>query len=241
MRLFNYTGEYLFPRGCPVCGAALLSFQEVYDGICGECRPAPDGEEGARCGRCGKPLISEKGLCLSCRNAEESGVDAMAVIYPYTGKYKRMLAAYKFGGSLALGRFFAGRLIQAVKRLNVDAACHPVLAPVPPRPGKIKKTGWDQIAYLAGVLERGEKNSKGEIPPLLRCLKRLPSDSQKKLDRKGRLENLRGKIVAVRKVPPVVILFDDVVTTGATLEACATALKNGGAEKVYGVCLFYTS
>jgi predicted amidophosphoribosyltransferase len=36
-----------------------------------------------------------------------------------------------------------------------------------------------------------------------------------------------------------VFLFDDVITTGATLDACAAALKEGGAEKVYGVCLFY--
>jgi predicted amidophosphoribosyltransferase len=48
-----------------------------------------------------------------------------------------------------------------------------------------------------------------------------------------------GKIICAGPPPKIAILFDDVITTGATLDACATALKTAGAEKVYAVCLFY--
>jgi predicted amidophosphoribosyltransferase len=108
----------------------------------------------------------------------------------------------------------------------------PLLVPVPPRPGKLRKTGWDQVEYLARLRKR-------EGLPVYPCLKRLPSLSQKELNRKDRLRNLRDRFVLTRPAPPLAVLFDDVITTGATLEACAGALKNGGTEKVYGVCLFY--
>jgi predicted amidophosphoribosyltransferase len=74
---------------------------------------------------------------------------------------------------------------------------------------------------------------------VFRCLKRLPSTSQKKLNREDRQKNLKGRILLARRPPPNVIVFDDVITTGSTLDACAAALKTGGAVKVYGLCLFY--
>jgi len=72
-----------------------------------------------------------------------------------------------------------------------------------------------------------------------RCLKRLPSRSQKELSKEERKTNLKGRIICSKQPPKTAILFDDVITTGATLEACAAALLQGGTEKVYAVCLFY--
>jgi ComF family protein len=211
-------------------------------GLCAFCRRELDAlalfPGGEPCGRCGRPLISESGTCLPCRNAEEGSVDSAAVVYPYSGTYRRLLAAYKFGKNLALGRFFAEKIIEVLDRLPLRDAEGAALVPVPPRPGKIRKTGWDQIEYLARFLKRAGKDRPG-IPPVCRCLRRLSSDSQKKLDRKARQKNLAGRITVTQKVPPLAVLFDDVMTTGSTLEACAGALKASGARRVYGICLFY--
>jgi ComF family protein len=164
-----------------------------------------------------------------------SGCDRVTVIFPYTGQYRKLLGAYKFGKNPALGHFLEEKIQTAIGRL-ADPGPLPspatVLCPVPPRPGKIRKTGWDQVEYLAKLLERDKL-------PVRRCLKRLPSRSQKTLDREHRLTNLKGRFIAVKKIPREVILFDDVITTGATLEACAAALKAAGAERVYGIALFY--
>jgi predicted amidophosphoribosyltransferase len=112
--------------------------------------------------------------------------------------------------------------------------------PVPPRPGKIKKNGWDQIEYLARLLEKGiRRTDSGVQRQVSRCLKRLPSLSQKELNRDERRHNLNGRILASSNVPRTAVLFDDVYTTGSTMDACAGALKNSGAERVYGVCLYY--
>ncbi len=62
---------------------------------------------------------------------------------------------------------------------------------------------------------------------------------QKKLDRKERLENMKGRIYLKTAPPKIALIIDDVITTGSTLEVCSEVLKEGGTEKVYGLCLFY--
>ena len=111
------------------------------------------------------------------------------------------------------------------------------IVPVPSRPGKIRKNGWDQVEYLAKLIEK--KHARYGNFPVNRCLKRLPSKSQKELGRENRKTNLKGRIVTVKQPPKTAIVIDDVMTTGSTLDACASALKEGGTQTVYGLCLFY--
>lgn len=236
--------EVLFPRGCALCEAMLGNAEDAYFGLCRPCRTAlaiPPAERG-RCSRCGQPLISEMVTCLSCRNGPEHSFDKIIPIYPYTGKYRKVLSAYKFGQYLNTARFFANKFLDGFELLQKDEAITcgeaPDLrwVPVPPKPGKIKKTGWDQIEYLAKRLEKMKV-------PVTRCLKRLSTESQKRLNKEERLENLKNKILIMNSkeqaLPETAILFDDVYTTGATMDACAAALKSGGTKKVYGICLFY--
>ncbi|GHV95687.1 amidophosphoribosyltransferase [Spirochaetia bacterium] len=224
--------EYFFPFGCALCGASLITADETWYGLCCACREEIDaaaGRAGERCDLCGKPLISEHGRCLSCRNGGERAFDRVTVLFPYTGKYRKLLKAYKFSKNLALGHYFAEKIEEVVKDLPGEPDW--AIVPVPPRPGKIKKAGWDQVEYLARLLEK-------EMP-VLRCLKRLPSKVQKELNREDRMNNLRGRIVVKQKPPETAILLDDVMTTGSTMDVCAAALKESGAKQVYGLCLFY--
>jgi ComF family protein len=235
-------GEELFPQGCALCGKALYSGTEAFYGLCAPCRtmfvPTDTGEP--RCSLCGQPLISEMENCLSCRNGPPRNFDRILSLFPYTGKYKKTLKAYKFGKRLGLGNFFADMLIQGLDTFFPEEKPGMGWVPVPPRPGKIKQTGWDQVEYLAKLL--GKKQGRiPENPGVFRCLKRLPSKSQKALNREQRQINLKKRIILniPGRLPQTALLFDDVYTTGSTMDACAEALKSGGVEKVYGICLFY--
>jgi ComF family protein len=164
---------------------------------------------------------------MACREREDWNCDSLSLLYPYTGKYRKLLSAYKFGKNLGLGNFLARRIGERYREFPGFE-----IVPVPPRPGKIRRQGWDQVEYLARRLEK-------EGFPLRRCLRRLPSRTQKKLGRRERLENLEGRFAPTAAVPRRALLIDDVMTTGATLESCARVLKDAGAEEVRGICLFY--
>ena len=182
---------------------------------------------------CGKPLISEQCACLSCRNGAEKNLDRVWVIFPYTGKYRKLLSAYKFGKNLALGKLFADKVMELIAQ-NPELE-NAGIVPVPPRAGKIKESGWDQVEYLVKQLD---KKSGGRIK-IYRCLKRKKSKIQKKLSRSERMENLKGRIYNYGKAPETALVIDDVITTGSTLAVCSSVLREAGCVNVYGICLFY--
>jgi ComF family protein len=182
---------------------------------------------------------------MECREKPKPSYDAALALYPYAGRYQNLLSSYKFGTHRNVAVFLAERLAQVRQRhgqlyRNADA-----WVPVPPKQGKIKHKGWDQVDLIAHRLYRIERSgmlSRGTaLPsiPIVRCLERSASRSQKELDRSQRAINLKGKIRCVRNPPVRILLFDDVITTGATLEACTRELKEKGAETVYALALFY--
>jgi ComF family protein len=242
-RTLFFLREYFFPSDCALCGAALSAAGEAWYGLCESCHAGIAAEWAADCGGtrercdlCGRPLISCQDRCLPCRNGEQPACDRVIALFPYMGTYRRLLRSYKFDRTIALGHLFAGHIGETLDTLTREAAAGgplPSLVPVPPRPGKIRRTGWDQVEYLARLLE------KGQVMPVSRCLKRLRSKSQKELGREDRETNLRGRIILTEPPPRSVVLLDDVMTTGSTINVCAGVLKAGGAERVYGLCLFY--
>jgi ComF family protein len=230
-KLFRFR-EYLFPVNCAVCGGTLLNEEEAWQGLCEKCAGHFPPEEERRCALCGRPLISELEVCMKCRQGGENAYDGMTLLYPYAGIMQTLLQAYKFGKHRSLSRFFAGKLILAAHTLSGTAPGIPWI-PVPPRPGKIKAQGWDQVECMARALEKYHSIT------VQRCLKRLGSKTQKVLGKQERLTNLKGRIVCAQKPPEEAILFDDVFTTGSTMNVCAETLKASGAKKVHGICLFF--
>ncbi|MDR0908740.1 MAG: ComF family protein [Spirochaetaceae bacterium] len=186
-------------------------------------------------------------LCDECRERlqinESQNTDTIS-LFPYTGPYKKLLRAYKFSRNLNTANFLAEVL---VRHLNArlpefsESAGQQDLCfvPVPPRPGKIHTSGWDQVEFLARRIEAIKTNKAQRAYEVQRCLRRLKSTSQKTLTRDARLQNLRGKIVCTKKPPRYALLLDDVRTTGATLDACKEALLQAGSERVQAVTLFY--
>jgi len=231
-RFFLTAKGFFFPAVCAVCGISLTGAIEIRYGLCDKCRESLLPIDGSRCSLCGKPLISEIDLCMSCRNEKRKSTDKIWVLFPYTGKFRVLLTEYKFRRKTALADFFAEKVLAVLKEPLLKDVC---IVPVPPRPGKIKGSGWDQVDFL---VNRINKIAAGEVS-VCRCLKRSKSKIQKRLGRKERMENLKGRIFTHGTVPQAAIVIDDIITTGSTMEACSAVLKESGVEKVYGLCLFY--
>jgi competence protein ComFC len=171
---------------------------------------------------------------MKCRTDETRPRDALALLYPYAGKTRGLLNAYKFGVHRNLARFFAEKLTEGTRAAFGGEADGVPWVPVPPRAGKLKQAGWDQMERIARSLEAEHGVA------VRRCLRRLPSAAQKSLGRAERQTNLQGRIVCKKPPPQALVLFDDVFTTGATMRECTETLKAAGAKRVLGVCLLYS-
>lgn len=212
--------------------------------VCKKCRDnlllrcVADGKK-ERCAVCGKVLLSEEKICMSCRNERViKSCDLVFPIFPYRMWAKNFMFNWKMAEKRGLSTFVALLCHKAIDaNFNIEQK---VIIPVPPRSGKIREKGWDQIDETCSVLE----NLYGYR--VLRLLRRKDSVQQKKLDRNQRLDEseeryvLSGKGIGIKRenLPKRVILIDDVMTTGITVESCAKVLKSIGIEKVDVLTLF---
>jgi len=154
---------------------------------------------------------------------------AMAA-FAYDGPLRRALAALKYGGAFRVAPTLAQAAAPALQPL-IAVSGPAVLVPVPVHPERRRVRGYNQAALIARELAAVTGLRMEE--PLERV---RPTTKQHRLHRAARLANLRGAFgmsPAARR-PPVVIIVDDIITTTATLEACASVLRDGGAEAVYG-------
>ncbi|MCL2808732.1 MAG: ComF family protein [Treponema sp.] len=236
MNFFYLIKNFFFPGSCVLCDVSLTESKEIHYGLCEKCHSDINYINENKCNICGKPLISEIETCLQCRNKEnlkeeKSNIDRLWTFFPYMGKYRKLLTEYKFKKNLILANLFAELITEVIK--NEPLFENIEIVPVPPRPGKIKNLGWDQVDFLVKKLK---KQSNFTVN---RCLKRKKSKIQKQLNRAERMENLKGRIFIKGKAPKTALIIDDVITTGSTMEVIAQVLKQAGTKKVYGLSLFY--
>lgn len=195
--------------------------------------------EGRRCSVCGKRLLSEDNLCMDCR--EHKVINSCDFVFPilsYRLWAKTVMFQWKTNGHRGLSWIFAKLCHRALSSFFADEPS--VIVPVPPRPGKIRKIGWDQVDELCRILEHKYGHR------VMRLLERTNSVQQKKLDRDHRLHSESKRYVLSKKglalkrenIPECVILIDDVMTTGITVESCAAELKSVGISKVKVLTIF---
>lgn len=221
---------------CFRCGKRTFSLS-----VCEECRKRLFSfikTVRPRCSACGRLLSGETDLCTGCRQERIlKDTDGCLPLFPYRLWFRHSLFLWKMKQDRSFSRLYASCLNEALSLSPFGG--RPVIVPVPPRPGKIRKRGWDQVQDLCSQLSV----RYGYI--VLNLLKRTSDREQKKLDRRGRLESAgkgysldRKKASACKTRPEAVLLIDDVMTTGSTLEACSGVLKSWGIAKVYAMTLF---
>ena len=237
--------SYSFAReSCISCSRPVVSVplcRKCLD----ECMSAFESDFSKRCSVCGKELLGELKICMKCRTENLfSQVDQVLPMFPYRLWMKKLIFEWKMDGRRSVSTLFASVLDVGLKSVHAD-----VIVPVPPRRGKIREKGWDQVDEVCKVLERCHGYT------VLRLLQRFSRDQQKKLDREKRIEGsgksygLSKKHGAVlekwrkknglgeKEVPTEAVIVDDVITTGATVSTCAGILKGLGIKTVKAVSI----
>lgn len=208
--------ELLLPPACAGCGR----YGEL---LCREClaafRPATDPRD--------RFAAADPGTVIG--DALELAVAA----FVHAGPTRRALQRLKYGGAGRLAVPLAAAALPALRELL--SVCGPLpLVPVPVHPARLRQRGYNQAALLARELGRG-----AGLPVVEILERRRATTRQHGLGKVARLHNLRGAF-AVRggqRVPTAALLVDDILTTSATLEACAQALRGAGCERLFGFAI----
>jgi ComF family protein len=217
--------------------------------VCRECWSRVESWEGISCERCGLPVVSDRAagaaqvLCGACR-ASEPFFDLARAFGIYRGNLRLLILQLKFRRRERLGGRLGGLLADAWTKLGRFAGGEPpLIVPVPLFRLRERERGFNQARLLADGLKHrleilpGLKKIKLEPSLLVRTRATLP---QAGLKVQARRENVRGAFAVAK--PELVqgrrlVLLDDVMTTGATLSACAAALRQRGAAVVYALAM----
>lgn len=191
------------------------------------CRPCLDALPFNRtaCGRCALPLPVSADACGRCLRRPPPQACTRAA-FVYRPPLDRLLPRAKFHGDLASARLLATLMATAL----AGAPRPQALVPVPLHVARLRRRGYDQALELARPLARALS-----LPLRDDLLRRVRATAaQSRLDAATRRRNLRGAFAvrAVDDLPAHVALVDDVMTTGATVQAAALALRRAGVARV---------
>jgi len=213
-------GRNLWPARCLLCDAGGARGHD----LCVACAASLPWARLA-CPRCALPLSSPAAACGRCLQKAPL-LDAVHAAFAYRAPVDRLLPRLKFHGDLAAGRMLAGAMAVSFADLPRPGG----LLPVPLANARLRQRGYDQALELARPLARALGIAL--LPGGLRRVR--DTQPQSRLDAVGRRRNLRGAFEAVpgTTLPGHVVLVDDVMTTGATLQAAALALRRAGVARV---------
>lgn len=213
---------WIYPPICLVCGLEGRAWMD--------CCQACEGElavVSSACSSCGLATarpVARCGRCLSRLphfSATWSG-------FAWGGEIERLVHRFKFQRDLAAGRLLAALL---ARRLMLQGAARPdLMVPVPLHFRRRLWRGFNQAELLCRDMSRHFDG----LPWLSALRRRRPTHAQSALPAARRRGNVRAAFV-VRRLPPGVrhvALVDDVMTTGATLDESARALKRAGVDRV---------
>lgn len=215
-------GFALLPPRCLLCGSAGAQRRD----LCAACE-ADLRLNATACACCGLPLARTQdwcGRCLKRRPAFHSTWAPLLYVPPLSG----LLTRFKFAGDLAAGRVLAELALEQWQRqspVRPDA-----LLPVPLHADRLRERGYNQALELARPLASG--SGIALLADALRRERATPAQSG--LSALARRRNLKGAFRVHEDIvlPAHVALVDDVMTTGATAQECALALRRAGVARV---------
>ncbi len=150
--------------------------------------------------------------------------------FAYEGPLRKVLQRVKYVGAARAAEALAVASVPAL-RMVLEISGPAPLVPVPLHPARERERGFNQAAVIAEALSR-----RTSVPVRRALIRDRETTKQHRLDRAARLANLAEafRVAGGARVPPAAIVIDDILTTSATIEACAAVLLAAGCERAYG-------
>lgn len=226
----------LFPGPCRVCARTLANASRIP--VCETCLAAFERIVDPMCACCGRPFVSgfaaesKRPLCRLCR-ASFYAFDRARSFAVYDAALSEAILMMKYDEVTRLGDWFAERLAEIAESAADDWRTD-VVVPVPLHPERRRERGYNQAELIARPLAK-RLHLRLDANLLVRT---KPRPTQLVLSRSEHWKSVRGAYATRdgRKVDNLrILLVDDVLTTGATLDACSRTLKKAGAAVVLGL------
>jgi competence protein ComFC len=225
--------KFIFPSFCPICNNELKS-TEI---ICQRCLDKAFFVSRKRCKICGKPIKSGK-ICGNCRE-ETPYFDLVISCGSYVPPFSDIIKFFKYRNRPSLSTKLARKLYSNYNS-RADARDIEYLSWIPMTGAEKRERGYNQSRLLA---EEFSKISSLTSINLLRKTSSIPSQTtlpyEKRFVNVKNAYRIRKKTLKEFKgnLENGIILVDDVLTTGSTLNECARELKEAGFKKVIGLVL----
>jgi ComF family protein len=236
MNILRRVLDIIFPSFCSFCKDPLGDSIIPY--FCSSCWADFALLTGPVCPRCGKPFGSPETLsyspefeCGTCRNDPPLFDQALSIGY-FEGPLREAIHQFKYRPCRSLGRPLGDWMVQQVRVLtDID-----MIMPVPLHTTRLRQRGFNQALLLA------HRMSETHRIPLVydNLIRSRPTRPQVELSGLERVRNVEGAFSLKRPrdvASKRVVLVDDVFTTGATMNECASVLKDAGADQVIAFTL----
>ena len=215
--------DSIYPWRCQICGSATKN-----KGICNECEPLlPWCEVFARCEICALPLAKSTNEVLICGSCQRQPpfYDDLTAVFWYEPPVDELITRYKYSNQWQNIQ----TLTELTKASFIHCNVNKLVIPVPSHVSRIRQRGFNVVYELIKQYKRHvafEHNNSLVI-------REKKTDSQTGKSKSQRRQNVRKafSVVQPKKFDHVVI-FDEVVTTGATINELSRCLKNSGVDKV---------
>ena len=226
--LIEYIKDAIFPRRCPIC-TRVVSHGAGY--IHEECRKKLTYAGKTVCEKCGRIIWDKtRKYCLHCEKDTSGYYFTLGRgLFLQDRFLSQSLYELKYRNCREYADFFGSEMAEVYSE-EIRAWKISAIVPVPTHISRIKERGYNQTFILADVLSK-----KTGIPLREMLIRTRKTTKQKDLTFAQRTKNMKG---AFRSVPGMrirgnILLIDDIFTTGSTVNNCAAALLEAGAENVY--------
>jgi ComF family protein len=220
-KIFEKLIDLILPNRCLSCNCFIAS-SEVF---CKSDYEKLDFIKDPKCQICSQHLKENKQFCPQCE-VKKPCFDSVSAVFSYNDAIAKLIHGLKYYDQTILARKFGKMIADEI----IDAKKYDIIIPIPLNKKRLRSRKFNQSALLCKEIVKSHKNLKF-IPNLL--LRSKFEKAQAQLSRAQRLQNLSDTFTFNQKFlgkikGKNILLIDDVMTTGSTLQNCALILKKNG-------------